>query len=203
VTEREYQLEQELRALANTSNGFGVPEGRLVLADFYERHGQLSRASLWRASSRSITPADQCVAPTSHRKVMVWLMRCHSWDPKTVVRVLRSTETWVGRANNEIEEKVHQAANMELFSPTLAATQRLRAAGALPLWTFGKLRSRLLDVFLPPDSWPVTRPFERMSAADRSAMAPMDEDRMAAIVKRMMDAADSANDSSNREHANE
>jgi len=163
VTECDWQREQELRAQthatrtsrADTRNG--AKEAASVLADFYEQHGQLSRAMLWRRSTRvhaQKRPADLVIHdPKWQRKVMMWLLG-HVTSQAVVARAFRSSRTWTRTLNNEIERKICATANEERHHPTMAATLRLQAAGALPK-PFERGAFKLGEP--PPDNWPNTR----------------------------------------------
>ena len=151
MTERDYQLEQDLRAQTRVK---GARVGATVLADFYEQHGQPSRAALWRSVMRvQRHPADLVVQDSSwRRKVAMWLAG-HMTSQTVVGRHFRSSASWTKTLIHEVERKICEVANAERHWPTMAATQRLQAAGALPP-QFDRGVFKLGEA--PPDSWPGT-----------------------------------------------
>ena len=149
MTDQDYQLEQDLRAQTRVK---GAKEAALILADFYEQHGQPSRAMLWRRSTRVYDQrkagADLVVQdPKWQRKVVMWLL-CHVTSLAAVARAFRLTVRY-----HEVETKICEAANAERHCPTMVATLRLQAAGALPR-PFERGGFTLGEV--PPESWPIT-----------------------------------------------
>lgn len=153
MTESDYQCEQELRAQTRTK---GAKETAIVLADFYEQHGQPSRALLWRRSTRvhaQKVAADLVIQdPKWQRKVMMWLLG-NVTSQVVVARAFRSSKTWAKTLNRDVARKICAAANEERHHPTMAATLRLQAAGALPK-PFECGPFKLGE--LPPDNWPNT-----------------------------------------------
>jgi len=154
VTDHDYRLEQDLRALTRVK---GAKEAALILADFYEQRGQPSRAMLWRRSARVYAQrkagADLIVQdPKWQRKVVMWLL-CHVTSLAAVARAFRLSAPW-----HEVESKICEAANAERHCPTMVATLRLQAAGALPK-QFVPAAFELGE--LPPESWPITRAKDR------------------------------------------
>jgi len=150
MTAQDYQYEQYLRAQTREK---GARDAAQILADFYEQLGQPSRAALWRGATRVYArrkvPADLVVQdPQWQRKVMMWLLG-HVTSYANVSRAFRST--YLG---HDVEQKICSTANDERHHPTMAATLRLQAAGALPKpyvqgsFTLGEC---------PPDHWPHTR----------------------------------------------
>lgn len=152
MTESDYQLEQDLRAQTRVK---GAREGAKVLADFYEQRGQPSRAVLWRRVMRvhaQRRPADLVVQDLSwRRKVAIWLAG-HMTSQTVVGRHFRSSASWTRVVIQEVERKICEAANTERHRPTMIATQRLQAVGALPP-PFARGAFVLGEV--PPESWPV------------------------------------------------
>ncbi len=148
MTDRDYQHEQELRALTRVK---GAKEAALVLADFYEQHGQPSRAMLWRAQRRS---ADLVVQdPKWRRHAMIWLLS-HVASQTVISRAFRISKSSVQTWKSATERRICEVANEERHHPTMAATRRLQAAGALPK-PFEPGAFKLGEV--PPESWPLTR----------------------------------------------
>ena len=126
-----------------------------MLADFYEVQGQLSRAILWRDWAdlrRRRNTADDLLGhdPQHKRRVMMWLLR-HVVSRAEVARLFRSSPSWARAMIAAVESEICAAANRERHQPTLAATQRLQAAGALPK-PFAQGAFRLGEE--PPDDWP-------------------------------------------------
>jgi hypothetical protein len=154
VTDHDYRRERELRLLVGTS---GSREDARVLADFYEQHGQLSRAKLWRTerriNKRAGNAADLLVKdPKWRRKVMMWLLG-HVTTQAHVASVFRSSPSWARALIREVEVRVCDAANEERHHPTMAATLRLQAVGALPA---PYVRGAFVLGYPPPESWPTT-----------------------------------------------
>lgn len=149
MTEGDYQREMDLRGQASSK------EAAAVLADFYEEHGQPSRAMLWRQPrhpKRKI-PADLVIHdPKQRRKAMMWLLH-HVADTRTIASAFRSSRSWTLTLVAEIEKAICEAANVERHCPTMAATQRLQAVGALPP-RFDRGSFALGEI--PPDDWPAT-----------------------------------------------
>jgi hypothetical protein len=154
MTDHDYQLEQGLRAQTREK---GAGEVALVLADFYEERGQPSRAMLWRRSTRvhaQRRAADLiCQDPRWRRKVMMWLLG-HVTSQTKVARAFKSSDSWARVLIREVELKICEAANVERHHPTMTATLRLQAAGALPK-PFERGAFELGEV--PPESWPARR----------------------------------------------
>lgn len=151
MTENDYQCEQELRAQTRVK---GAREAASILADFYEQHGQPSRAALWRRDVRVHAqrkhPADLVVQDSSwRRKVAMWLAG-HMTSQAVVGRAFRSSASWTRTMIHEVESKICEVANAERHWPTMAATRRLQAVGALPP-QFDRGAFKLGET--PPESW--------------------------------------------------
>ncbi len=154
MTHHDYRREHELRVLVGAS---GSQEDARVLADFYEQHGQLSRAQLWRTkrriNKRAGNAADLLVQdPKWRRKVMMWLLG-HVTTQAHVASAFRSSPSWARTLIREVEVRICAAANEERHHPTLAATVRLQAVSALPP-RFERGTYELGEP--PPESWPAT-----------------------------------------------
>lgn len=151
MNDRDYQCEQELRALTYVK---GAKEAASILADFYEQHGQPSRAMLWRRVTRVQRRAADLVVqdPKWQRKVMMWLLG-NVARQTVVARAFRLSQTWAKTLTRDVERRICEVANAERHHPTMAATLRLQTAGALPK-SFERGAFRLGEV--PPESWPVT-----------------------------------------------
>ncbi len=150
----DYLREQGLRALTHAK---GAREAADVLADFYEQCGQPSRAKLWRdmrIRPRKRNPADLINQdPKWRRKVMIWLLG-HVAPRSTVARAFRSSPEMVRIRSREVEQRICEVANAERHHPTMAATLRLQAAGAL----LAPFEQRAFELGTPPpESWPVTQ----------------------------------------------
>lgn len=153
MTDLDYQTEQHLRLLLKEK---GRRETALILADFYEQHGQPSRAALWRIQLplRVRRDADLIVRdPRKQRRSVMWLLS-HFISKSQVARALRSSDSWASVLIGEVDDEICAAANAERHNPTMQATRRLQAAHALPR-RFEVGRFELGEV--PPESWPVTR----------------------------------------------
>lgn len=162
MTDRDYQFEQDLRAQTRAK---GAKEAALILADFYEQHGQPSRAMLWRRLVRvhaQRCPADLVIQDLKwQRKVLMWLLG-HTTSQAQIARAFKSSASWTRELIQEVEIKICEAANMERHRPTMAATLRLQAAGALPR-PFERGAFALGNA--PPENWPITRtPDERRAS---------------------------------------
>lgn len=178
--------ERDLRAAA------GVEPGAIsILADFYEQCGQPTRAKLWRDQllerEQFSTPPDLVVRPSTRspvdprRNVMIWLLlglyqSRGSTDPMGSLHdsnqlVCHFELTWPTLRNvvKQRDRKIRKAALDECQHPTMRATQRLVAAGALPSPVVrGEYRATwqdpqhtppdrfLISVEVPPDTWPFT-----------------------------------------------
>jgi hypothetical protein len=154
MTESDYQLEQDLRAQTREK---GARVAASILADFYEQHGQPSRGALWRRDMRVHAqrkhPADLVVQDSNwRRKVAMWLAG-HMTSQAIVGRHFRSSASWTRTLIHEVECKICEAANAERHWPTMVATQRLQAVGALPP-QFDRGVFELGEA--PPESWPIT-----------------------------------------------
>jgi len=172
MTDEDYKLEHELRALARERD---ATDACAILADFYEQRGQLSRAVLWRSRLAVLhaMPADQHMRrdPMARRDAMAWLL-AHLLELKGVARVLRVNDQARLRWDvGNVEDKVHLAAAKECIHPTLAATQRLQAAGALPVLDRTQIGDQMLSDATAPESWPITDEIETQSRDERRARA--------------------------------
>jgi len=153
VTQEDYAHEQALRAQTREK---GAKDAARILADFYEQHGQPSRAALWRESRihpLKKLPVDLLVhAEPQRKKAAMWLLG-HVLSRAELIAAFRSTKAVVAICRNRINREICEAANRERHHPTMSATQRLQKAGALPqrydagIFELGEL---------PPDSWPRT-----------------------------------------------
>ena len=160
MNESDYRCEQALRALTRSKAG-GAREAALVLADFYDERGQPSRAQLWRRprpTHAQRLPADDLNRnQRDRRKTVMWLIE-HVLSVSAIASAFRSSLTWTRALIYQVEAKIRAAANEERHHPTMAATQRLQAAGALPS---SYARGTFVFGEEPPESWPITRPREK------------------------------------------
>ena len=70
-----------------------------------------------------------------------------------VARAFKSSSSWARTLIREVETRICTVANEERHCPTMAATLRLQAVGALPK-PFERGTFKLGA--LPPESWPAT-----------------------------------------------
>lgn len=170
------EVEQSLRERALTKNSADQCAAILILADFYEYHGQPSRAALWREQllempKRPIerrhalleeipdlrTRAHRQRAFDSRRNQMMWLLRKQGVSVRKVGEAFGLSPTRIEQLVAAEDRLICLHAKGEQLWPTLKATERLIAAGALTgdrptraghqeLWF--DLRE------LPPDDWP-------------------------------------------------
>jgi hypothetical protein len=180
VNEADFATEQELRLAARGSQ----PGSQDVLADFYEEHGQLSRAALWRRSEsdeRTEGERDRvCVkkfarlSPIDPRRdAMIWIL-CLTGMPFTAVgKAFKLSVSRVREVANRIDREVYLAARAERLR-TEPVARRLRTAGAVLVlpeeddedlgWQAREereRRERTLRIEIPPASWPYTRTHEK------------------------------------------
>lgn len=151
-----HEEEEELRALAILST-----DAAQVLADYYEQGGQPTRAQMWRRamgllpgepSGCSLGVPDLCVdqPPTTkqdpRRNMMIWVLH-HVASRRALAKHFGVSLTRVVQIIADVERRAMVHAWHEANAPTMAATVRLRAAGAIDL-----RRAELGEP--PPDDWP-------------------------------------------------
>ncbi len=185
--EREAQLRSETSGRLSKGR-----DAIAILIDFYEENGQPTRAELWRRAVRALssravhaertidlrTPPDLMTkratpsAPVDPRRnAMMWLLHQLSDHLAGLVRFTsyralgaafgiggQMVKHYVARGDNIIGH----AAATETDQPTMRATQRLAAAGAL---RGGDLH--LYEIEIPPHDWPLTHRFKARPAEDR------------------------------------
>lgn len=83
----------------------------------------------------------------------MWMLG-HVTSQEVVSRLFRSSRSWTGSMIREVEREICETANAERHHPTMTATLRLQAAGALP-GSYERGAFELGEV--PPQGWPVTR----------------------------------------------
>lgn len=146
-TIRHFEPELELRTHAlDTKSSRGDRRGAIaVLADFYEERGQLTRAALWRellsskGSSATVndvpdllTRPHRSPAPDCRRNQMIWLLRKQGASVRKVGSAFGLSATRVEQIVAVEDRRINVHARNEQLRPTLAATKRLVAVGALP-----------------------------------------------------------------------
>lgn len=169
---------------AQLRSAVGIEEGAEdALADFYEDNGQPSRAALWRNKERrehmlwSMAPdhlqlrSKQSKADP-RRNAMMWVLRqLHDHAEQCLVRFSSYPALGAGFGISgqmirhhvmKQDNMIGYAAAMETAVPTMAATQRLAAAGAL---RGGDLH--LYEIEIPPHDWPLTHRLKARPAEDR------------------------------------
>lgn len=147
-----------------------------ILADYYEQHGQSSRAALWREQLVDLKkrPADRQHAlleeipdlltrpygpkTFDHRRSqMVWLLRKQGVSVRKVGTAFGLSPTRVEQIVALEDRHINAHAKDEQLWPTLKATERLLAVGALG-GDRPTRRGRQEPWFdlceLPPDDWP-------------------------------------------------
>ena len=153
MTESDYEREQALRAQTRAK---GARVAARILADYYEQHGQPSRAALWRRDERvhaQKCPADLIVQNKQRRRQVAMWLAGNIASQAAIARAFRTSPSWTRTLIAEIENQICDAANAERHCPTMVATQRLQAAGALPR-PYERGAFELGE--LPPDNWPMT-----------------------------------------------
>lgn len=170
-------VEQALRAAAlDKACTIARLEAISILADYYEEHGQGSRAALWREQLVDVKkrPADRQhplleevpdLLTRVHRlkefdcrrSQMVWLLRKQGGTVRKVGAAFKLSPTRVEQIVALEDQRINTHSRDEQLRPTLKATERLLAAGALagdrptrrghqePWFGFCEL---------PPDDWP-------------------------------------------------
>jgi hypothetical protein len=95
---------------------------------------------------------------------MMWLLshftsrRSPRFGFVEIGQLFESSPSWARTLIREVETKICEDANVERHNPTLAATRRLQAVGALP----GRFERGAFELGEePPESWPVTRSKEK------------------------------------------
>lgn len=193
LSEFEREREEELRAIARREHGADhfTNGGTAILADFYEHHGQPTRATLWREHERLMElgaargfPPDLMLKKNSlspvdpRRNAMIWLLdgvqkHLETIDLMAAMRFpikfsayFKLTYPTIRTIVKQRDRVIWEAAVAECNFPTMRATQRLAAIGALPMptpgvksdapWRRATAERFLSDVELPPDTWPVT-----------------------------------------------
>lgn len=124
--------EAELRKQAVVSDS-----AREILADYYEESGQLSRAAMWRDPERPRgvdpdlnVPDKSSCAEDSRRAAMIWLLQ-HVMSERTIAKAFDISGTRVRQILHRLDRDIRAIEKTERLRPTMAATQRLSAAGAL------------------------------------------------------------------------
>lgn len=173
--EAAFELELELRAKALDASKRAIEDRRAaiaVLADFYEQHGQPSRATLWRAQLASAKdPEPRYVPhdvpdlqtrerrfqdPDPRRNQMIWLLRKLDLSVRTVAAAFDLSATRIAQIVGHEDRRIRMHAKKEQLRPTLKATERLVVAGALPGDRPARSdRETWFDLCEePPEDWP-------------------------------------------------
>jgi hypothetical protein len=143
--EADFEIEQVLRAQALDVKS-PIADRRLtisILADFYEERGQLSRAALWREQIDSDqrrgtqeapdlqTRSNRPQAFDRRRNQMMWLLRQQGLSVRKVGAAFGLSATRVEQIVALEDQRIRMHAAREHKMPTMRATERLNAAGAL------------------------------------------------------------------------
>jgi hypothetical protein len=160
----ERETEEKLRELAlAAADDDAARDAALVLIDYYEEHGQPTRAQMWRRvlglvpgapSGCSLGIPDLCVEQSPktsqdpRRNAMIWILH-HSMSQRAIAKLFDLSLTRVAQIIADVDRRTRANVLREVKRPTMAATVRLRAAGAIDL------SCELGD--LPPDDWPLPR----------------------------------------------
>lgn len=162
--EANFEVELELRARALDAKS-AIDDRRVVisiLADFYEQHGQPSRAALWRAQLESVQCRDRRYVPHDvpdlqtrprrpqafdcRRNQMIWLLRQLDLSVRKTAAAFDLSATRIEQIVALEDRRINMHARNERRTPTLKATERLAIAGALR--GDGQLGEE------PPEDWP-------------------------------------------------
>jgi len=167
--EADLELELTLRAQALDATKRSDRKAAIaILADFYEEHGQLSRAVLWRAqldpngARREVpdllTRLHRPPAVDCRRNQMIWLLRKQGASVRKVATAFDLSATRVEQIVALEDRRIGMHVRNEQLRPTLKATERLVAIGALSgdrPTRHGKQELWFdLDVDEPPQDWP-------------------------------------------------
>jgi hypothetical protein len=170
-----HEHERLLRAAALDTSKGGRADRKAaiaILADFYEQHGQPSRAALWRdllsPQSRDprryvletpdlLTRPHQPQAPDCRRNQMIWLLRTQGLSARKTAAAFGLSATRVEQIVMIEDRRINVHARDEQLRPMLKATERLMAIGALPgdcpTW-HGRQEPWFDLVDEPPQDWP-------------------------------------------------
>ena len=170
---REHELLLRTAALDTSKGGRSDRKAAIaILADFYEQNGQPSRAALWRElispQSRDrrrhvlnelpdlLTRPQRPQATDCRRNQLIWLLRTQGLSARKTAAAFGLSGTRVEQIVAIEDRRINVHAKNEQLRPTLKATERLVAIGALPgdrpaldhqvLWF------DLVDE--PPEDWP-------------------------------------------------
>lgn len=164
------EVERSLRASALEAKSTPVERRASIsiIADFYEQHGQLSRAALWREQLLDrhpmlsgipdlLTRPHRSKAFDCRRSQMVWLLRKQGVSVRKVASAFGISATRVEQIVSLEDERIRMHAKNEQLWPTLKATERLIAAGALAgdRPTRSGYQESWFDLCdEPPEDWP-------------------------------------------------
>ena len=139
------ELELELRARALDASKGAIKE-RLatiaILADYYEHHGQPSRATLWRVQLDPdkdpepryvphdvpdlLTRQRRFQDPDPRRNQMIWLLRKLDLSVRVVAAAFDLSATRIAQIVALEDRRISMHAKKEQLRPTLKATERPR-----------------------------------------------------------------------------
>jgi hypothetical protein len=144
-----------------------------VLADFYEEHGQPSRATLWREQLDPHRHYGPCLPPAvpdlltrphrpqgfdCRRNQMMWLLRQQGVNGRKVGIAFGLSATRVEQIIALEDRRIRMHARNEQKAPTLKATTRLIAAGAFGqrpgVWDSVQPQGGFHFGDEPPEDWP-------------------------------------------------
>jgi hypothetical protein len=133
--------EEELRAQALDKKDPNNRDAIAVLVDFYEQRGQLSRAALWRKALYPhyvreipdlLTQQPRLSAVDNRRNQMIWLLRTQGLQARAVGDAFDLSVERVRQIIIREDHGINFHSRNEQLHPTMKATERLIAAGALP-----------------------------------------------------------------------
>lgn len=170
---REHELLLRATALDTSKKGRADRRAAIaILADFYEQHGQPSRAALWRellspqARDRRrhvlnelpdlLTRPQRPQGTDCRRNQMIWLLRTQDLSVRKTAAAFELSGTRVEQIVAHEDRLINMHARNEQLRPTLKATERLVAIGALPgdRPTRGHHEHWFDLVDEPPEDWP-------------------------------------------------
>lgn len=176
VVKESHEHERLLRAAALDTSKGGRADRKAtiaILADFYEQNGQLSRAALWREllspqlrdrrrhvlieTPDLLTRPHQPQAPDCRRNQMIWLLRTQGLSARKTAAAFGLSATRVEQIVVIEDRRINEYARNEQLRPTLKATERLVASGALPgdhPTRHGRQEPWFDLVDEPPQDWP-------------------------------------------------
>jgi hypothetical protein len=169
MMEADQFIERRLRAEARKSRGAGTAHFApiaLVLADFYEEHGQGERAAMWRDESRDAitdrerdrTVVRRAAMVDPRRDAAIWLGVAAGLSMDALGRAFGIRREQIRIIATRVDNEVSYAAMRDRLDGD-AVTRRLRTAGAVRVNPVD-LFVRYTAIDLPPETWPITRSHE-------------------------------------------